>query len=290
MTDNASAAAVKPQPADYVQIWADSFSQVLAQITGAAMACLVHAETPAGLPPSGGDEVWAMVTCAGGLRGEMSLRLPPEAALGLAQRFMSEAVAPEAALTPDHREAVIELLRQVAGVAASRAQPRWGELQLRIEAAVGAASWPAAETFWLQAGAEGAANLLVEFGLSAALVAELRAEKIEAGPAAPDSAASAASGSGGPGAGALDMLMEVRLALTMRFGARRLRLREVLELSPGAVVELDRRVEEPVELLLDGRLVACGEVVVIDGSYGLRVTDVSPLARPGVPPEGVGGA
>ncbi len=285
MSDNASAAAPKPQPADYMQIWADSFSQVGTQITGAAMACLVHAETPAELPPSGGDEVWAMVTCAGGLRGEMSVRLPPAAALGLAQRFMSEAAAPAAALTPDHREAVIELLRQVAGVAASRAQPRWGELQLRIEAATGAASWPAAETFWLQAGAEGAANWLVEFGLSAALVAELRAEKIEAAPTAPDSPTSAAP-AGGPGGGALDMLMEVRLALTMRFGARRLRLREVLALSPGAVVELDRRVEEPVELLLDGRLVARGEVVVIDGNYGLRVTDVSPLARAGAPPEG----
>jgi flagellar motor switch protein FliN len=53
---------------------------------------------------------------------------------------------------------------------------------------------------------------------------------------------------------------------------------EVLDLSPGAVVELDRTIQEPVDLLLDGRLVARGEVVVIDGNYGLRVTDVSPLA------------
>ena len=50
----------------------------------------------------------------------------------------------------------------------------------------------------------------------------------------------------------------------------------MLDLSPGAVVELDRRVQEPVDLLLDGRLVARGEVVVIDGNYGLRVTEVSP--------------
>jgi flagellar motor switch protein FliN/FliY len=73
------------------------------------------------------------------------------------------------------------------------------------------------------------------------------------------------------------LLMDVQLAVTMRFGARRLLLREVLELSPGAVVELDRKVQEPVELLLDGRLIARGEVVVIDGNYGLRVTDTSPL-------------
>jgi flagellar motor switch protein FliN/FliY len=66
--------------------------------------------------------------------------------------------------------------------------------------------------------------------------------------------------------------------MTMRFGSRQLLLREVLDLSPGAVVELDRTIQEPVDLLLDGRLVARGEVVVIDGNYGLRVTDVSPLA------------
>jgi flagellar motor switch protein FliN/FliY len=51
----------------------------------------------------------------------------------------------------------------------------------------------------------------------------------------------------------------------------------VLDLSPGAVVELDRRIQEPVDLLLDGKLVAHGEVVVIDGNYGLRVTDIFPL-------------
>jgi len=46
-----------------------------------------------------------------------------------------------------------------------------------------------------------------------------------------------------------------KLAMTLRFGAKRLLLREVLDLSPGAVLELDRKVQEPVDLLLDGRLV-----------------------------------
>ena len=78
------------------------------------------------------------------------------------------------------------------------------------------------------------------------------------------------------------MLKDVQLAMTMRFGTRSLLLREVLDLSPGAVVELDRKIQEPVELLLDGRLVARGEVVVIDGNYGLRVTDVSPLDPAGL--------
>jgi flagellar motor switch protein FliN/FliY len=51
-------------------------------------------------------------------------------------------------------------------------------------------------------------------------------------------------------------------------------LREVLALSPGSVVELDRNVQAPVDLLLDGRVIALGDVVVVDGKYGLRITEV----------------
>jgi flagellar motor switch protein FliN/FliY len=48
-----------------------------------------------------------------------------------------------------------------------------------------------------------------------------------------------------------------------------------MELTSGSVVELDRQVDEPVELLLNGAVIAKGEAVVIDGNYGLRVTEVS---------------
>jgi flagellar motor switch protein FliN len=72
----------------------------------------------------------------------------------------------------------------------------------------------------------------------------------------------------------LQLVMEVELNVTLRFGQRRLALREVLELTSGSVVELDRQVEEPVELLLEGKVIARGEAVVIDGNYGLRVTEV----------------
>ena len=63
--------------------------------------------------------------------------------------------------------------------------------------------------------------------------------------------------------------------MTLRFGQRQLPLRDVLELTTGSVVELDRQLDEPVELILDGRVVARGEAVVIDGNYGIRVTEVA---------------
>ena len=72
----------------------------------------------------------------------------------------------------------------------------------------------------------------------------------------------------------LDRVIDVPLAVTLRFGQRRMTLREVLALSTGSLVELDRQVEEPVELMLGARVVARGEVVIVEGNYGLRVLEV----------------
>ena len=74
--------------------------------------------------------------------------------------------------------------------------------------------------------------------------------------------------------GNLGLVMDVELNVTLRFGQRQLSLREVMDLSSGSVVELDREVDEPVELVLDGRVIARGEAVIVDGNYGVRVTEV----------------
>jgi len=72
----------------------------------------------------------------------------------------------------------------------------------------------------------------------------------------------------------LKLVMDVELNVSLRFGQRQMPLREVLELASGSVIELDRLVDEPVELMLDGKLIARGEAVVVDGNYGLRVTEI----------------
>jgi flagellar motor switch protein FliN len=74
--------------------------------------------------------------------------------------------------------------------------------------------------------------------------------------------------------GNLGLVMDVELNVTLRFGQRQLSLREVMELASGSVVELDREVDEPVDLILDGRVIARGEAVIVDGNYGIRVTEV----------------
>ena len=74
---------------------------------------------------------------------------------------------------------------------------------------------------------------------------------------------------------AMDLLADIELDATLRFGSREMALREVLELGPGAVVELDRHVSEPVDLVVGDRIVARGEVVVVSGNFALRVTEVA---------------
>ena len=73
----------------------------------------------------------------------------------------------------------------------------------------------------------------------------------------------------------LGLLYDIELDATLQFGSRALPLREVLELGPGDVVELDRHVSEPVDLVVGDRIVARGEVVVVSGNFALRITEVA---------------
>lgn len=77
----------------------------------------------------------------------------------------------------------------------------------------------------------------------------------------------------------LQLVMDVELSVSLRFGQCQLPLREILDLASGSVIELDRDVDDPVELLLDGKVIARGEAVIVDGNYGLRITEIpEPLA------------
>ncbi len=76
-----------------------------------------------------------------------------------------------------------------------------------------------------------------------------------------------------------DLLLDVELEATLRFGCRELPLGEVLDLGPGDVVQLDRTVRDPVDLVVGDKIVARGEVVLVNGNFGLRVTEVATPRR-----------
>ncbi|MFC1495943.1 flagellar motor switch protein FliN [Candidatus Margulisiibacteriota bacterium] len=69
-------------------------------------------------------------------------------------------------------------------------------------------------------------------------------------------------------------LGEIPIEVAVELGRTKLTLREILELKEGAIIELDRLAGEPLDLKVGGQLIAQGEVVAIDDSYGLRITNV----------------
>ena len=167
-------------------------------------------------------------------------------------------------------------MRQISGHIATSLKSRWGEVQLRLEFG-NPPSWPSGASGWMGAAPGAACQLWLDWQMSAALIAALRAGgPVEAPAAVPLEPAKASIKPEMPQAPSskLDIFMDVALGVTLRFGKRRMLLKEILELSAGAVVELDREVNEAVDLLLDGKLIAQGEVVVVDGNYGLRITQV----------------
>lgn len=83
----------------------------------------------------------------------------------------------------------------------------------------------------------------------------------------------------GPGAEpsrprSLDRLADVELDITVELGRAHMRMRDLLSLGEGSVVELDRSADTPVDILANGRLIARGEVVVVGDELGVRVTDL----------------
>ncbi|MDA8064287.1 MAG: flagellar motor switch protein FliN [Thermaerobacter sp.] len=80
--------------------------------------------------------------------------------------------------------------------------------------------------------------------------------------------------------GRIDFLLEVPLSVTVELGRARRKLREVLTLNAGSVLQLDKLAGEAVDVLINGRPVAKGEVVVIDENFGVRITEIkSPAER-----------
>ena len=74
--------------------------------------------------------------------------------------------------------------------------------------------------------------------------------------------------------------MDVSMQLTVELGRTKMLIKDILGMGEGTIVELDKLAGEPVDLLVNGKLIAKGEVVVIDENFGVRVTDIiSPMER-----------
>lgn len=72
----------------------------------------------------------------------------------------------------------------------------------------------------------------------------------------------------------LDLVLDVKVKVTVQLGSCQLPMREVLELSPGAVIQLSQHASDPVGLYVNDKLIAYGEVVVVEDSFGIKITEL----------------
>ena len=78
----------------------------------------------------------------------------------------------------------------------------------------------------------------------------------------------------------LDVVLDIPVTLSMEVGRTRISIRNLLQLNQGSVIELERAVSEPLDIFVNGTLIAHGEVVVVNEKFGIRLTDVvSPVER-----------
>ena len=77
------------------------------------------------------------------------------------------------------------------------------------------------------------------------------------------------------GKGNLAVLMDVQLPVSIRFGETEMVLEEIVKLGVGSVIELNSGMDQPVELVVNNRILARGEVVTVDGFYGIRITEIT---------------
>jgi flagellar motor switch protein FliN len=210
------------------------------------------------------------ITAAGALKGIAVFELKTADAILFAQKLLSETAESTAELSANHKQAIEEFLRKVVAAAAASLKNQFGEFTLELSA-VDPPSWRGA-TATFQA-SEGSATISFKLQFDSDFLSGLRAPAADAPAAA--SAPSAPAKPPSTGDSHLDLLLGVDLNLTLRFGQRTLTLREILELTSGSIIELDRQVQEPADLLLGDKLIARGEVVIVDGNYGLRITEVA---------------
>lgn len=260
--------AERPNPVlTFVQLWAESLSLVLGQIANVPFP-MMPAEASAERPPAAETDVFLALTVAGPAPGEMVFRVPQAAAVTLARLFMQEKTA-SAELTAEGRAALAELFRQVAGYVATSGRATLPEIAVTV--ALGATpAWSPASSGWIDSAVGAPQSVAIEWKMSAALGTALAAASTS-----PSSAKAVEKDTrSSSDTDTLGFFMDLELEVTLRFGGRNLLLKDVLELGPGSVLELDREVQDPADLLLDGKLIARGEVIMVNGNYGMRVSEV----------------
>jgi len=273
-----SAGASNSGFAQFIESWRQGFAQALSEAGLKAVKVeFVDAKTCADRAPKAGEKSYRLsLNGSGSVRGTLKFITTETEALQLSLLLLPAGQTGAAQFGDKERDLATELIcRAVAKFTAL-----WGRDKAKLELAPANAASAGPESICggLRIGAENVGPVTLLLAPSAEFVQFIR----EPGAAAPAGAKEMPKGASTMPANQptetnsnLGLLFNVQLEATIRFGGRQLLLRDILSLSPGSVVELDRQVSEPAELLVAGRLVARGEVVVVDGNFALRVTELT---------------
>ena len=275
MTD-ASSAAQKLK----LQAWFETWRSCLQEVLARAPAQSTVFELEAGPLHEPATDLRYTVTASGAVQGEMAVRLTSISAVRLARQFRGDGepdnnafVSESGTIADDDREALETVLGRVAElVSRAIASSAGGEVHLQVTNADAVWAETADAIASLRCRQEGVPDTAIEIRVSPALATALG--KLATIPAQEPLFPATGASEAASHADSYRRLLDVGLEVKLRFGTRRMLLREVLALSAGAVVELDCAPGSPVDLLLDGRIIARGDVVVVDSMYGLRVTEV----------------
>ena len=260
----------------YIDAWGGSFALLLSQLTAENWQ---HETIP---QPADYVPVVGFRISSSQMAGAQKLTFAQSDLGVLLSIFLSEEIKLSAPLDEMQREAAEELIRQWCGLAASALKQDYGELSFQVAVQDGTPESAGDHACLVRAssGARAIAAMFDPGEVSMARVADAKPETSPAPPAPISTGKTPSRIEELLRQGNLELLMDVELQVMLRFGSREVTLREVLDLATGAVLELDREVQEPVDLVLNGKVIARGEVVVIDGNYGLRVSEVaSPQQR-----------
>ncbi len=237
----------------------DLFMEALPAATAQAFSAKTSAawnvvldEKPKTFPA--GAQLLTLLLVAEPSKTEAAIQISLESTLSLAAALGGVA-APPTQFQPEHAQAVRALLAE----ACEKAGQALAGAKLKLQLAK-ALPWTPARQFSLTGTDGGSRSVQFQVLFSA----DWASGSADAGDQSPQAEHGAN----------VSLLENVEIDVTLRFGERRLPLREIGELRSGSVVELDKSLQDPAELLLGDRVVARGEVVIVDGNYGMRVTEV----------------
>lgn len=222
-------------------------------------------ELAEGLPkPLEGPAFGFTATLAGDLEGRFSI-VVDGAVLDLP--LMGEGV--------DQKAGWAEILREATNAAAAEMLPSAG-LRCRVESFEPSGGASQVSRAFQLSGSGRCWAVLVKDEVRAAGQQE-RETQAAAGAQAPGAAEDRPGSSPSPDARppGFELLFDVELEATLRFGCREMPLGSILDLGPGDVVQLDRHISDPVDLIVGDKIVARGEAVLVNGNFGLRVTEVA---------------